>query len=100
MGRVISVRGSLQARIGPMAGAMSDVTINATVGQFFGIRTAKSTLVFMITEVSCETFAAAGNYTAVAAVDLLGEIGGGPAGAASSAASPAIRPSYVIRSIS
>jgi DNA helicase HerA-like ATPase len=79
MGRVISVRGS-QARIGLMAGAMSDVTINATVGQFFGIRTAKSTLVAMITEVSRENLAAAGNYTAVAAVDLLGEIGGGPAG--------------------
>jgi DNA helicase HerA-like ATPase len=79
MGRVISVRGS-QARIGLMAGAMSDVTINATVGQFFGIRTAKSTLVAMITEVSRENLAAAGNYTALAAVDLLGEIGGGPAG--------------------
>ncbi|MBN8907529.1 MAG: ATP-binding protein, partial [Rhodospirillales bacterium] len=79
MGRVISVRGS-QARIGLMAGAMSDVTINATVGQFFGIRTAKSTLVAMITEVSRENLAAAGNYTAVAAVDLLGGIGGGTAG--------------------
>jgi DNA helicase HerA-like ATPase len=79
MGRVISVRGSL-ARIGLMAAAASDGSINATVGQFFGIRTAKSTLVAMITEVSRENLPAASDYVAVAAVDLLGEIGEGPAG--------------------
>jgi DNA helicase HerA-like ATPase len=80
MGRVISVRGSL-ARIGlEAAAAASDGSINATVGQFFGIRTAKSTLVAMITEVSRENLPAASDHVAVASVDLLGEIGEGPAG--------------------
>src|SRR4051794_34906714 len=73
-GRIISVRGSL-ARAGLLA---SDRTISpsearATVGRFVSIRCASSTIVAMITEVSCENLGTT-DYIAVASVDLLGEI--------------------------
>lgn len=54
LGRVISVRGSL-ARVGLMATSqINDANVRATVGQFFGIRTATTIIVAMITEVSRE----------------------------------------------
>lgn len=78
LGRVISVRGS-QARIGLMAtGQNSLSSVRATVGQFFGIRTATTILVAIITEVTRENLPAAENYVASASVDLLGEISTGP----------------------
>jgi DNA helicase HerA-like ATPase len=77
---VVSVRGS-QARIGllPSSG-VTPFTARATVGQFFGIRTTTTTLIAIITEVSCEGIAAGEKYIAVASVDLLGEISHGPSG--------------------
>ncbi len=73
-GRVISVRGSL-ARVGLLAvGQLSTSEVRATVGRFISIRCASSTIVAMITEVSCETLPANDHYIATASVDLLGEI--------------------------
>ena len=78
LGRVISVRGSL-ARVGLMATShMSYSEIRATVGRFVCIRCTNSTIVAMITEVSCENLPTSDNYIASASVDLLGEIFGGP----------------------
>lgn len=80
LGRVISVRGSL-ARIGLMTTSqINDANVRATVGQFFGIRTATTIIVAMITEVSRENLSPADNYIAIASVDLLGEIAAGPSG--------------------
>lgn len=80
LGRVISVRGS-QARVGLMATSqINDANVRATVGQFFGIRTATTIIVAMITEVSRENLPATDNYIAIASVDLLGEIAAGPSG--------------------
>src|SRR5487761_2357360 len=77
-GRVILVRGS-RARIGLMAARPIGVAeIRATVGRFVSIRCATSTIVAMITEVSCENLPTSDNYIATASVDLLGEILGGP----------------------
>src|SRR4051794_33964186 len=76
--RVISVRGSL-ARLGLLAkNQMGLSEIRATVGRFVSIRCANSTIVAMITEVSCENLPDSGAYIANASVDLLGEILGGP----------------------
>src|SRR5436190_16607352 len=76
-GRVISVRGSL-ARAGLLAArSMSALEARATVGRFVSIRCANSTIIAMITEVSCENLAT-DDYGAIASVDLLGEIIGGP----------------------
>jgi DNA helicase HerA-like ATPase len=74
-GRVISVRGSL-ARVGLLATSQTPVSeVRATVGRFISIRCASSsTIVAMITEVSCETLPASDEYIATASVDLLGEI--------------------------
>ncbi|MEP6838828.1 MAG: hypothetical protein ABJA75_12300, partial [Bradyrhizobium sp.] len=75
-GRVISVRGSL-ARVGLLATGpqLSTSEVRATVGRFISIRcAAASTIVAMITEVSCETLPANDQYIATASVDLLGEI--------------------------
>src|ERR1700742_4983718 len=73
-GRVISVRGS-QARVGLMAmGQMGPAEVRATVGRFVSIRCAKSVIVAMITEVSCEDLPESKDYIATASVDLLGEI--------------------------
>src|SRR4029079_12712226 len=73
-GRVISVRGSL-ARVGLLtASQMSHTEVRATVGRFVSIRCANSTIVAMITEVSCENLPTSDNYIASASVDLLGEI--------------------------
>ncbi|MCF2523118.1 ATP-binding protein [Bradyrhizobium sp. G127] len=80
LGRVISVRGS-QARVGLMATSqINDANVRATVGQFFGIRTATTIIVAMITEVSRENLPPTDNYIAIASVDLLGEIAAGPSG--------------------
>jgi DNA helicase HerA-like ATPase len=77
-GRVISVRGS-QARAGLLAAnSMGPSEARATVGGFVSIRCAHSTIVALITEVSCENLSSA-EYIAVASVDLLGEIIGDPA---------------------
>src|SRR6266478_3296108 len=78
-GRVISVRGSI-ARLGLLAaGQTSSSDIRATVGRFVSIRcAATSTIIAMITEVSCENLPASDTYIATASVDLLGEILGGP----------------------
>src|SRR5216684_3169276 len=77
-GRVILVRGSL-ARIGLLAvGQIPASEIRATVGRFVSIRCANSTIVAMITEVSCEDLPTSDTYIASASVDLLGEILGGP----------------------
>ncbi|CEG08345.1 Type IV secretory pathway, VirB4 components [Afipia felis] len=74
LGRVVSVRGS-QARIGVMASPeVTPTTLHATVGQFFGIRSARATIVAMITEMSRENIDMRDNHIAVASVDLLGEI--------------------------
>jgi len=78
LGRVISVRGSL-ARVGLVATShMSYSEIRATVGRFVCIRCTNSTIVAMITEVSCENLPSSGDFIASASVDLLGEILGGP----------------------
>ncbi len=80
LGRVISVRGS-QARIGLVTTSqINDTNVRATVGQFFGIRTATTIIVAMITEVSRENLPPTDNYIAIASVDLLGEIAAGPSG--------------------
>jgi len=77
-GRVISVRGSL-ARVGLLATSQMGLSaVRATVGRFVSIRCANSTIVAMITEVSCENLPASDDYIACASVDLLGEIFGGP----------------------
>ncbi|WKA26237.1 ATP-binding protein [Bradyrhizobium roseum] len=77
-GRVISVRGSL-ARVGLLAtGPMPATEARATVGRFISIRCAgATTIIAMITEVSCENQASGDDYMATASVDLLGEISGG-----------------------
>ncbi|MGN6114767.1 MAG: ATP-binding protein, partial [Nitrobacter sp.] len=72
-GRVISVRGSL-ARVGILqTGRMSPTAARATVGRFISLRSESSTIVAMITEVSCEHLPS-DEYVASASVDLLGEI--------------------------
>jgi DNA helicase HerA-like ATPase len=77
-GRVISVRGSL-ARVGLLAASqLSHTEVRATVGRFVSIRCSNSTIVAMITEVSCENLPTSDLYIASASVDLLGEILGGP----------------------
>src|SRR5258707_825180 len=77
-GRVISVRGSL-ARVGLLAASqMSHTEVRATVGRFVSIRCSNSTIVAMITEVSCENLPTSDIYIASASVDLLGEILGSP----------------------
>src|SRR6202790_921501 len=78
-GRVISVRGSL-ARGGLLAaGQMGLSEASATVGRFVSIGCATiSTIIAMITEVSCENLPNSDIYIATASVDLLGEILGGP----------------------
>src|SRR3569833_3130480 len=74
LGRVVSVRGS-QARIGVIASPeITPTTLRATVGQFFGIRSARGTIVAMSTEMSRENIDMRDNYIAIASVDLLGEI--------------------------
>src|SRR5215212_2202246 len=76
-GRVISVRGSL-ARVGLLGVSQGPVSeVRATVGRFISIRCANSTIVAMITEVSCEDLPNLDTYIASASVDLLGEISGG-----------------------
>src|SRR6476660_2960402 len=78
-GRVISVRGSL-ARVGLLASgqAVPVSETRATVGRFISIRCATATtIIAMITEVSCENQPASDEYMATASVDLLGEISGG-----------------------
>ena len=73
-GRVISVRGSL-ARVGILpTGRMSPAEARATVGRFVSLRSGTSTIVAMITEVSCEHLPTSDQYIASASVDLLGEI--------------------------
>ena len=75
-GSVVSVRGS-QARIGILhAPQLSQFEIRATVGRFISIRSAKSAIIAMVTEVSSEGLqqAGPGQYYAIASVDLLGEI--------------------------
>ncbi len=79
LGRVVSVRGS-QARVGILASpSMTPSAIRATVGQFFGIRAAHTTIVALITEVTRENIDTGNDYIAVASVDLLGEISRGAA---------------------
>src|SRR6266436_5611985 len=51
--------------------------VRATVGRFISIRCATSTIVAMITDVTCEDLPSSDNYIASAGVDLLGEILGG-----------------------
>jgi len=77
-GKVISVRGS-GARVGllPSSG-LTPSAVRATVGRFVSIRTASSTIIAMITEVSSENLADSDSHIAIAAVDLLGEILPGP----------------------
>src|SRR5256886_2867270 len=77
-GRVISVRGSL-ARVGLLAVSPMPVSeARATVGRFISIRCATdTTIIAMITEVSCENQPSSDEYMATASVDLLGEISGG-----------------------
>jgi len=77
-GRVISVRGSL-ARVGLLApGQVPASEARATVGRFISIRcAAATTIIAMITEVSCENQPSSDQYMATASVDLLGEISGG-----------------------
>ena len=78
LGRVISVRGS-QARIGILSTNQVNLSgVRATVGQFFGIRTATTIIVAIITELTREDLPSSDNYVASASVDLLGEISIGP----------------------
>jgi len=77
-GKIISVRGSM-ARAGLLPEShLSPAAIRATVGRFISIRTASSTIIAIITEVSCEDVVG-DQYSASASVDLLGEILPGPA---------------------
>ena len=48
--------------------------VRATVGRFVSIRSGASTIVAMITDVSCEDLPISDVYIATAGVDLLGEI--------------------------
>jgi uncharacterized protein len=74
LGRVISVRGS-QARVGILAASQMPISeVRATVGRFVSIRGTSSTIVAMITDVTCENLPTSDNYLATAGVDLLGEI--------------------------
>jgi uncharacterized protein len=74
LGRVISVRGSV-ARVGLLAQRQMPISeIRATVGRFVSLRCASSTIVAMITDVTCEHLPTSDNYIATAGVDLLGEI--------------------------
>jgi DNA helicase HerA-like ATPase len=75
---LISVRGSL-ARVGLLApGQVPASEARATVGRFISIRCATATtIIAMITEVSCENQPGSDEYIATASVDLLGEISGG-----------------------
>src|ERR1700751_1303021 len=74
LGRVSSVRGSL-ARVGLLATSQMPLSeIRATVGRFVSLRCASSTIVAMITDVTCEHLPTSDNYVATAGVDLLGEI--------------------------
>jgi uncharacterized protein len=74
LGRVISVRGSL-ARVGILAASQMSVSdVRATVGRFVSLRGTSSTIVAMITDVTCENLPSSDNYLATAGVDLLGEI--------------------------
>src|SRR3979411_451597 len=76
-GRVISVRGSL-ARVGLLAVSQMGLSeVRATVGRFVSIRCTNSTIVAMITDVTCEDLPTSDVYIASAGVDLLGEILGG-----------------------
>ena len=70
-GRVISVRGSL-ARVGLLApGQVLVSEARATVGRFISIRcAAATTIIAMITEVSCESPSTSDEYIATASVDL------------------------------
>ncbi len=81
-GRIISVKGSL-ARIGIHATSqMGQFEARATVGRFVAIRCSTSSVIAMITEVSCEGLAPVDRdrYVATASVDLLGEINPGQSG--------------------
>ena len=82
LGRVISVNGS-QARIGLTGLRNSNAESRATVGKFLGIRSSRSLLIGLITEVSALAPAAAKEvgYHTVAQLDLMGEIKEGPSGA-------------------
>ncbi|WP_036048254.1 ATP-binding protein [Bradyrhizobium sp. Tv2a-2] len=74
LGRVISVRGSF-ARVGMLATSHMPLSeMRATVGRFVSIRSGTSTIVAMITDVSCEDLPISDTYVATAGVDLLGEI--------------------------
>jgi uncharacterized protein len=74
LGRVISVRGSV-ARVGLLARRQMPISeIRATVGRFVSLRCASSTIVAMVTDVTCEHLPTSDNYIATAGVDLLGEI--------------------------
>ncbi|MGZ5877365.1 MAG: helicase HerA domain-containing protein, partial [Bradyrhizobium sp.] len=67
------------ARVGLLAASKMDVSeVRATVGRFVSIHCANSSIIAMITEVSCENLPASDAYIATASVDLLGEILGGP----------------------
>jgi DNA helicase HerA-like ATPase len=77
-GKVISVRGSgARAGLLPSSG-LTPSAVRATVGRFVSIRTATSTIIAMITEVSSENLTDSDPHIAIAAVDLLGEILPGP----------------------
>ncbi|PPQ41105.1 ATP-binding protein [Rhodopseudomonas palustris] len=77
-GKVISVRGS-GARVGLLPSSrLVPSAVRATVGRFVSIRTASSTIIAIITEVSSENLAETDEHIAVASVDLLGEILPGP----------------------
>jgi uncharacterized protein len=81
-GRIISVKGSL-ARLGiHVTPQMGQFEARATVGRFVSIRCNASSVIAMITEVSCENLPPADRdrYVATASVDLLGEINTTPSG--------------------
>ena len=76
LGRVIGVRGS-QANIGLPAGSSQDSEESrVTVGKFIGIRSGKSLLIGVVTDVSLQTqpLAREQGYAASAQLDVLGEI--------------------------
>jgi DNA helicase HerA-like ATPase len=82
LGRVISVTGA-EARIGLTGVCKAGQEPRATVGKFLGVRSGRSLLIGMITEVSALPPAAAREvgYHTVAHLDLMGEIKEGSAGA-------------------
>jgi DNA helicase HerA-like ATPase len=82
LGRIISVHGS-QASVGiPTMSPQGPEEKRVTVGKFLAVAVGKSLLVGLITDVSLRSEAGSRDHTAVAQLDLIGEIRSGETGTA------------------